>query len=96
LLRSACKIQLTNQLPPIIVHHAVNVMTGQPARETILEAQVNAALAGHDLAPFEDAETVSGGYQATCRRCGQTVWVGDAGLIYSLLDDRCNAGQLAD
>lgn len=41
-----------------------------PAREAILEALVNAALAGHDLAPFEPADTDTGAYQARCRRCG--------------------------
>lgn len=28
-------------------------------------------------------------YQATCRICGQTVWVGKTAVIYSLLDDEC-------
>lgn len=59
----------------------------EPAlRESILELQVDAALAGHDLAPFERVEN---GYQARCRRCGQTVWVGESGVQYSLLAARC-------
>ena len=58
---------------------------GAQARESILESQVNAALAGHDIGPFEDVDTTAGGYQAACRRCAKTVWVGDQGLIYSLL-----------
>jgi hypothetical protein len=45
-------------------------------RESILETQVDAALAGHDLGPFERVEN---GYQARCRRCGQTAWVGESG-----------------
>lgn len=43
-------------------------------RESILELHVNAALAGHDLGSFERVEN---GYQARCRRCGQTAWVGE-------------------
>ena len=61
-------------------------MTNDQARPAILEAQVNAALAGHDLGPFPD---VDNGYQAACRRCGKTVWVGESGLMYSLLGDGC-------
>ena len=38
------------------------------ASESILEIQVNAALAGHDLGPFDPVETFEGaGYQAMCR-----------------------------
>ena len=57
-----------------------------PFRDAILQAQVNAALAGHDIGPFDE---VDNGYQAACRRCGQTVWVGESGLLYSLLGDAC-------
>jgi hypothetical protein len=57
-----------------------------PARAAILECQVDAALAGHDLGPFEE---VDNGYQAACRRCGKTVWVGENGLMYSLLGESC-------
>lgn len=52
-----------------------------------LEVMVNAALAGHDLSPFEPIS--SGGYLARCRRCHKTVWIDDKGLIYSLLPDHC-------
>ncbi len=62
------------------------IVTKDDARAAILEVQVNAALAGHDLGPFEE---VDNGYQAKCRRCGKTVWVGENGLIYSLLADTC-------
>jgi hypothetical protein len=59
------------------------------ARAAILEAQVDAALAGHDLGPFETVDPEIGGYQAACRRCGKTVWVGESGLMYSLLGEGC-------
>ena len=62
----------------------------QDTKSAILEAQVNAAMDGHDLGPFEPVDTRIGGYQAQCRQCGQTVWVGEYGLMYSLLGDRCN------
>lgn len=51
---------------------------------------VNAALSDHDLAPFEPVDTDAGGYEARCRKCGQTAWVGDNGLIYSMLDEQCS------
>jgi hypothetical protein len=62
-----------------------------PLRESILETQVNAALAGHDLGSFERVEK---GYQARCRRCGQTVWVGESGVQYVLLDDHCSGQRI--
>ncbi len=55
-------------------------------RGAILHARVNAALSGHDLGPFDE---VDNGYQAACRLCGKTVWVGESGLMYSLLEDVC-------
>ncbi len=33
-------------------------------KESILEIQVNAALTGHDLGPFEPVEVLTGGYEA--------------------------------
>ena len=60
------------------------------ARESILEIQVNAALAGHDLGPFEPVESFEGsGYEAHYRKCNQSAWVGDSGLMYSLLGELC-------
>jgi hypothetical protein len=56
-------------------------------REAMLELMVNAALANHDLTPFDPVE--SGGYQSRCRRCHKTAWVGKTGLIYSLLAAPC-------
>jgi hypothetical protein len=63
---------------------------GAELKEAILEAQVTAALDGLDLGPFLPVETICGGYQAECRRCSQTVWASSKGLLYSLLDGRCN------
>jgi len=45
------------------------------------------AFSGHDLGPFEPVETVTGGYQAECRKCDKSVWVGDNGVMYSLLGE---------
>jgi hypothetical protein len=39
-------------------------MTSPELKPTVLEVQVNAALAGHDLGPFEE---VDNGYQVACR-----------------------------
>jgi hypothetical protein len=57
-------------------------------KESILEIQVNAALTGHDLGPFEPVEVLTGGYEARCRKCNQSAWVGDSGLMYSLLGEK--------
>ena len=66
------------------------MMISQETHDSILEIQVNKALAGHDLGPFEPVDTFDGaGYQAECRKCGLTAWVGESGLMYSLLDERC-------
>ena len=58
-------------------------------RENVLEAQVRAALAGHDIGPFDPVNSTAGGYQAECRKCFQTIWLRDDGLMYSLLAERC-------
>lgn len=57
-------------------------------RESILEAQVEAALQGHALTPFEPLD--KRGYQAVCRQCEGSVWVGSSGLIYSILSETCS------
>lgn len=58
-------------------------------RESILEAQIEASFQGHDLGPFEQVtDRVAGSYQAECRLCKGTFWVGDNGLRYSLLEDK--------
>lgn len=61
------------------------------AKQSLLESMVNAALAGHDLDPFEphDGQGATAGYQAICKRCKKSVWVGENGLIYSLLEESC-------
>ena len=61
----------------------------QDLKEAMLEAKAEAALDGHDLGSFEPAETIIGGYQAECRLCHSTIWVGDTGLKYSLLEKQC-------
>ena len=59
-------------------------------RESFLEVQVNAAVTGHDLSGFEPVNArMAGGYEARCRICSQTAWVGKNGLINSLLEDEC-------
>jgi len=63
------------------------------ARESMLDIAAAAALAGHDLAGFEPVEDGDGdphGYQAACRRCNGTAWVGANGVMYSLLADQCS------
>ena len=42
-------------------------------KTAILEIQINASLSGHDLGPSEPVDTVSGGYEVYCRKCGQLV-----------------------
>jgi hypothetical protein len=58
-------------------------------REAVLESQVEAALQGHDIGPFEAVTTATGGYAAECRFCGGTTWVGASGIRYSLLEENC-------
>jgi hypothetical protein len=58
----------------------------------MLEIAVNAAAAGHELGGFEPVDDTDGranGWQARCRICGMTAWVGLNGLQYSLLGDVC-------
>lgn len=57
-------------------------------KTSILHAQVEAAFQGHDLAAFEPVD--ERGYEARCRRCKGSVWVGVTGLLYSVLSDRCS------
>jgi hypothetical protein len=65
----------------------------QAARESILESQVNAALAGYDIGPFEPGVSEAGrGWQARCRRCDRSVWVGRNRVMYSLLGE-CFTGR---
>ena len=64
-------------------------MLTKDAKESILSIQVDAALSGHNLGPFEPVKIFTGGYEARCRKCNQSAWVGDSGLKYSLLGERC-------
>jgi hypothetical protein len=64
-------------------------MISQETKDAILEAQVTAVFQGHDIGPFEPVDTTIGGWQAACRQCGQGVWVGEEGLMYGLLAERC-------
>jgi hypothetical protein len=59
-------------------------------KDAILEAQVEASFQCHDLGPFEPVEVLTGGYEARCRKCNQTAWVGESGLMYSLLGSIVN------
>ena len=62
------------------------------ANEAMLEIAVNAAGDGHDLGGFVKVDVSMGmpvGYEARCRRCKRTAWVGEDGLMYSLLGDEC-------
>lgn len=73
-------------------------MTNQPgklskeAKTSMLSIAARAALAGHDLTGFEPFTDIGGnpnGYQAKCRRCGRTGWVGEDGWQYSILASVC-------
>lgn len=57
-------------------------------KEAMLEALVEAALGGHDLDPWEQLDDDGNEYQARCRVCGRTTWVGGS-LRYSILEDVC-------
>lgn len=61
-------------------------------KAAMLEIAVNAAGMGHDLGGFEPVQDEDGnptGYQARCRKCDMTAWVGNDGLRYSLLALEC-------
>ena len=71
-------------------------MTTKDANNAMLEIAVNAAAAGHDLSGFKPVDATDGlpdGYEARCRNCGRTVWVGADGLVYSLLGENCSRGS---
>lgn len=55
-------------------------------KEALLEAMAEAALGGHDLGEWEEVEN---GWQARCGRCDKTIWIGNEGLRYSMLEDFC-------
>lgn len=58
-------------------------------RANLLEAQAAAALGGHQLGEWEEVEE-TGGFQAICSACGNSVFV-SASTLYSILADTCPA-----
>ena len=70
-----CAIAL--QLPMDITGHEIG-----SAEETRIEVMVDAAFDGHDLAEWVQTEDRNG-WQARCRRCDKTVWVGDIPLTFT-------------
>ena len=63
------------------------MMPNEVPIEAVIEVQVSALLSGHDLTPFVLLPETTDEYQATCRRCGRTVWVRGNTMLYSLLGD---------
>ena len=58
-------------------------------RETIIGAQVEATLQGHDPNPFELVEEPGvPKYQAFCHSCGKSVYASNV-AVYSILEDGC-------
>lgn len=56
-------------------------------KANMLEFQVEASLAGHDLSGWEQTEDGTG-YQAICRTCASSVYISDV-TVYSLLNGTC-------
>jgi hypothetical protein len=46
---------------------SARLMPTESVKAAILEAQVNAALIGHDIGPFEPADAVSGDFRLSGR-----------------------------
>lgn len=66
------------------------------ADAALLEVMTVAAVTGHELGAWQPfASTAGEGWQARCRRCGQTAAVWRSGLVYSLLDDECGKKSAA-
>jgi hypothetical protein len=57
-------------------------------KENLLEAAVEAALQGHDLASWEQVDERGLEWQAVCKQCGRSVWVSSR-TMYSLLEEQC-------
>ena len=67
-------------------------------RINILSAQVEAALQGHEIGPFEPIEDPGlTTYQAVCRKCGRPVYASSVN-VFSILAETCPATEqhLAD
>jgi hypothetical protein len=61
-------------------------------KQGMLEIAVSAVFGKHDLSGFEVVDASVGmpeGFEAWCRRCGRTAWVGIDGVAYNLLGDNC-------
>ena len=56
-------------------------------KANLLEAMVNAALSGHDLAPWETVEERRLAYQAFCKQCDRSVYVSWQ-TMYSILAEQ--------
>ena len=84
--RSEGDLRRVDELADTVSNGKPTMSDTDQVRAAILQARVNAALSGHDLGPLR---LVDDGYQAACRRCGKTVWVGESGLLYSLLGESC-------
>jgi len=79
---SSVRLQQVNAALP-----AVKERTAESnVQEAMWQTMAEATLGGHDLGNFERVES---GWQAKCRQCGHTTWVGDDGLRYGLLDAGC-------
>ena len=58
-------------------------------RDNILSAQVEAALQGHELGPFEPTEDPGlTSYQPICRKCGRPVYASSVN-VFSILEEIC-------
>jgi hypothetical protein len=58
-------------------------------RDNILSAQVEAALQGHELGPFEPTEDPGlTSYQSICRKCGRPVYASSVN-VFSILEEVC-------
>lgn len=61
------------------------------ADESMLQIQIEAALNGHQLGHFEPVmDRDTGGFQAKCSLCGETVWTGALGYIIGEMDHPCS------
>lgn len=65
----------------------------QHEREAHLEAIAEAALGGHELGEWHEVEN---GWQAACKLCQATTWIGKNGLRYSLLENSCSGRERRD
>ena len=61
----------------------------------MLEAAIEAALGGHDLGEWlpVSVDSPAPGWEAYCKPCGASVWVGRQGLQYSLFADTCPGSE---